>query len=140
MIINQNILAILRTFSNLKKKHYEEFYTKETTSKAVTTVFISKIPNKKKISNEQFKLCEANISLDDIIKSINFQANNKSPGYGLAAEFHKYFSNELAPVFLDAYDSWRKFGTVSVTSRTGIISAKYKKGDEKDITNYRSIY
>ena len=49
MVINQNILAILRTFANLKKK----IYIKETTSKAATIEFLTKISNKKKTSNEQ---------------------------------------------------------------------------------------
>ena len=34
------------------------------TSTAATTEFLSKIPNRKKISNEHFNLCEAEISLD----------------------------------------------------------------------------
>ena len=72
------------------------------------------------------------------IKSINSQTNNKFPNNdGLKAVFYKYFSNELAPVFLDVYESWGKLGTISVTSRTGIISAIYKKGDKKNIENYR---
>ena len=58
MIINQNILASLLAFSNLKKNFYEKFYTKEVTFK---TEFISQIPNRKDISNEQFHLCEAKI-------------------------------------------------------------------------------
>ena len=52
----------------------------ETTSKAATTEFLSKIPNRKKISNEDFNLCEAETSLDEVIQSINSQTNNKSPG------------------------------------------------------------
>ena len=60
-IINQNILATLLTFSNLQKNFYEKLYTKQTTSKTATTEFISKIPNRKEISNEQFHLCEAKI-------------------------------------------------------------------------------
>ena len=76
--------------------------------------------------------------LDKIIKSINSQTSNTSPGNdGLKAVFYKHFSNELAPVLLDVYDSWGKLGTISVTSRTGIISATYKKGDKRDIENYR---
>ena len=72
--------------------------------------------------------------------SWNSQTNNKSPGNdGLKAKFCKHFSNELAPVLLDVYDSWGKLGTISVTSRTGIISAIYKKGDNGDIENYRPI-
>ena len=79
----------------------------------------------------------AKTSLDEIIKSINSQANNKFTGnYVLTAKFYKHFSNELAPVPLDVYDSWRKLGTMGVTSRTRIISVIYKKVDKKDITNY----
>ena len=132
MIINQNILAILRTFLNLKK-NYKKPYTKQT-STAATTEFL------KNISNEHFKLCEAEISLDEIIKSINSETNNKSLGNdGLIAEFYEHFSNELAPVLLDVYDPWGKFGTMGDTSRTGIISAIYTKSYKKDIANYRLI-
>ena len=127
MIINENILAILRTFLNLKKKLWK-LYTKQTSTATSATEFISKIPYRKKISNEHFNLLEAEISLDEIIKSINFETNNKSPGNdGLTSKFYKNFSNELAPVLLDVYDSWVKFGTMGVTSRTGIRSDIYKK-------------
>ena len=52
--------------------------------------------------------------------------------------FYKHFSNELVLVFLDVYDSWGKFGTMVVTSRTGIISGIYKNGDK--IYTYIYIY
>ena len=53
------------------------------------------------------------------MKSINSQTSNSSPRYdgGL-----KSFSNKLAPVYLDVYNSWGKLGTISVTSKTRIIS------------------
>ena len=79
IIINQNILAILRTFFNLQKKIYEKLYTKQTSTTA-TTEFLSKIPNRKKLSNEHFNLCETKISLSRcFIKSINSETSNKSP-------------------------------------------------------------
>ena len=62
MIINQNILAILRKLLNLQK-NYEKLYTKQI-STAPTTKLLSKIPNRKKISKKHFNLCEAEISLD----------------------------------------------------------------------------
>ena len=70
-------------------------------------------------------------SLNEIIKSVNSEINNKSlSNDGLTAEFYKYFSNELLPVFLYVYDSWRKFGTMCVTSKRGIR----KKDGKKDIS------
>ena len=81
------------------------------------------MPNRKKISNEHFNLCEAEIYLDAIIKSINSETNNKPPSNdGLTAEFYSHFSNELAPALLGVYDSWGKFDSMGVTSR-GMISA-----------------
>ena len=45
---------------------YEKLCTKQT-STAATTEFLGKITNRKKISNKHFNLCEAEISLDEII-------------------------------------------------------------------------
>ena len=108
-------------------KKIMKLYTKWT-STAATIEFVWKIPNRKKISYEHFNLCEAEISLDGITKSINSEPNNKPPGNNdLKAEFYKHSSNELAPVLLDVYDSWGKLDTMVVTCRTGIISAIYKR-------------
>ena len=46
------------------------------------------------------------------------------------------YLNEVGPGLLNVYDSWAKFGTIGVTSRTGIISATYRKGDKKDIADW----
>ena len=122
-----------------KTKNYEKLYTKETTFKASTIEYFSKITNRTKISNEDFNLCEKETPLDKTIKSINCQTSDKSPGNdGLKAAFYKHLLNELAPVLLDAHDSWGKLGTINITSRTQIISATHKKGDKRNIENYRS--
>ena len=99
---------------------------------------IKYLPTKKYLMN--ILGFEADISLDEIINAINSQENNKSPGNdGITAEFYKQFSNELAPILLEVYNSWKQLGIIGISSRTGIISVIYKNGDKKDIANYRLI-
>ena len=125
---------------NSAKKFYENLYSKENVSRDAIDELLNKIPIKKQISREHFDLCEAEISLDEIYKAIDSQKNNKSPGNdGLTAEFYKHFSKDLAPILLEVYDSWKQLGIIGISSRTGIISVIYKKGDKKDIANYRPI-
>ena len=50
------------------------------TSTAATTEFARKTPNRNKIRNEHFNLCETEIPLDENIKSINSETNITSPG------------------------------------------------------------
>ena len=53
------------------KKIYENLYTRKKVSKSATNKLLNKIPLKKKISKEHIFLCEAEMSLDEIIKAIN---------------------------------------------------------------------
>ena len=96
---------------NSAKRIYEKFSVKEVTSAAASTEIPSKISNIKKISNVQFNLCGVKISWDEIIKSTNFQTNNKYPGNNdLTAKFYEHYS----PAVLDVYDSWRMLVTMGV--------------------------
>ena len=56
------------------------FSHQEGKCQSCTSAFLSKILDRKIISSEQYNLCEAKILLDDIIKSISSQTNNKSSG------------------------------------------------------------
>ena len=53
------------------KKIYENLYTTENISESAVNELLNKIPLNKKISKEYFILCEAEISLDEVIKAIN---------------------------------------------------------------------
>ena len=53
-----------------------KLFTKWTSSTAATTEFVCKTLNRKKISNAYFNLFEAEISLDEIIKSMNSETKN----------------------------------------------------------------
>ena len=93
-------------------------------------LFMTSFLQKENFCSLHFNICQTQISLDKILKSINSKTNNKSPGNGgLTVELYKHFSKELAHVLLEVDDSLGKLGTIGVTSRTGIISVKYKIRD-----------
>ena len=87
---SSNPMNILKSAKKIMK-----LYTKWT-STAATTEFVCKIPNRKKISNEHFNLCETEISLDEIIKSINSETNKAPDNDCVPAEFYKHL-NKLLP-------------------------------------------
>ena len=92
--------------------------------------------------NEQFNFCDAEISLNEIIISVNSETNKKYPGNdGLTAEFYKQFLYKLTPVLLvllDVYNSWRKLDIMVVISRTriSIIFLYRKRMIKKILQNY----
>ena len=117
---------------NSAKKSYKSLHTREEISQPAINELLNKIPINKKISNEYFKLCETELSIGEVLNAINSQKNNKSPGNdGITAEFYKHFSNEMAPILLEIYNSWKQLGTIGISSRTGIISVIYKKRQQK---------
>ena len=120
MIIKQNILAIIKTFLNLQKKLWNSTPS-ELPQLLLLNLFAKFLTERKHLINTL--IYEAEISLDEIIKFINSETNNKPPGNdGLTTEFYSHFWNELAPVLLGVYDSWGKIDTMGVTCQTGIMS------------------
>ena len=122
MIKNQYTLATLMIFSSQLK--------------TLMKSFIQKLSIKKKISNKQFHHYEANIFLEKVTKSINSQTNMKSSGNdSLTANFINTFQMNYPITFINnilsnnayVYQSWENLGTMGVSSRTGVISAIYKK-------------
>ena len=126
MIINQNILAILKTFSNLQKVFMKQFAPRRQLPKLLLLNFLAKFLTERKYLMKNLTFVRRKY-LYKITTSINSQTNESASNDGLTAEFYKHFSNELVRVLLDVYDSRGKLGTIGLPSRTGIISVKHIK-------------
>ena len=126
MMINQNILAIIRAFLNMQKKFMKNSTPSQLPHPVLLNFLAKFLTDRKYLTNILIIMRQKYLQI--FIKSINSEANNKSPGNdGLTAEFYKYFSNELTPVLLDVYNSQGKLGTIGVTSRTIFSTIFYIK-------------
>ena len=75
------------------------FLQKRQMFKTATGELFSQTYKKKKISNKQFRHCEANIFLEKVKKSINSQTNNNSSGNdSQTTKLYKHVSNELSHI------------------------------------------
>ena len=93
---NIYIPATIMIFLSQLKTLMKRFIKKRQTSETAIAELFSKISIKKKTSNKQIHYGEANIFLEEVTKSINFQTNIKSSGNdSLTAKFYKHLSNEL---------------------------------------------
>lgn len=92
------------------------------------------------VSEDDRNMCDEDISLDEIHLSLTSMTKNKSPGSdGLTVEFYIYFWQILKDILLHLYKTIEQEQIMSRTMRHGLISLIYKKGDRRELKNWRPI-
>ena len=86
-------------------------------------------------------MCEEDISIEEIIKSVHGMKNGKTPGPdGITVEFYSYFLNELKDVLKYVYCNIERNTELSRSMKYGMINIVYKnKGDKTYLKNFRPI-
>ena len=92
------------------------------------------------MDNESQSKCEGLVSYAECLQPLNKMKTNKSPGMdGITTEFYQAFwpllGNLLVGVFNDSYE----LGKLPDSQGKSVMSLIFKRGDEDDISNYRSI-
>jgi len=94
----------------------------------------------KQINKARAKRMEEPLTGKEISEAIGRQAKGKSPGPDhLPAELYKDFEHLVAQPLLDTFTEAHDKGSLVEALRQGDVTLHYKKGDPREIRNYRPI-
>lgn len=95
----------------------------------------------KRIDESDRELCDKNVTIDEVRKSLFSMSKHKSPGAdGLTVEFYIQFWDELKDILLRLYQCVYTQSIMTRSMRSGHITLIYKnKGDKNLLKNWRPI-
>ena len=87
-----------------------------------------------KLSENQKKLCEKNLTWKYLYNSLKSMQSDKSPGNdGLTKEFYETFWTELKEIFVDSVSEAKEKGILSTSQRQAIIKLIEKRIEIRDL-------
>ena len=94
-----------------------------------------------KLSEEQKRLCEADLTTNELFKCLKTFRKNKSPGLdGITAEFFLAFWDQLKEKLFAVYEDSFSKGNLPESLMTGVVTLLEKKGkDRLELANWRPI-
>ena len=91
--------------------------------------------------NEQEQTsCEGLLTVEECHEALNGMDTGKSPGTdGLTTEFYLAFWAVIGDDLVEVLNYGFQNGQLSVSQRRGLLSLIFKKGEKKDLKNWRPI-
>ena len=133
VIIDDTEITDQTCILNHIKDFYEALFKKreqKTTAEIKTFLNVIDVP---KLSEDQVKLCEEDLTEKDLYKSLRSMQNDKSPGNdGLTKEFYETFWDDLKEIFVNSVREAKEIGHLSTSQRQAIIKLIEKKIEIKD--------
>ena len=127
-------------FKSYKRFLWRVFKKREEKTTVEIKVFLNVI-DVPKLSEDQVKLCEEDLTEKDLYKSLRSIQNDKSLGSdGLTKEFYEIFWDDLKEIFVNSVREAKEIGHLSTSQRQAIIKLIEKKDrDKRFIKNWRPI-
>ena len=142
MIINDEKEITIPNKINLSLKSFYQSLFRKNVKKSITDIeyFLSqiKLPT---ISEENYAICESDITEDYLFVALKSIPSNKSPGNdGLSKEFFETFWEEIKDVYINSLKQAKIINTLSISQRQAVIKLLEKKDrDKRFIKNWLLI-
>ena len=121
---------------------YSKFCKQEPLSplEDVLNLFLNN-PKILKLSDNDIRICDGKLTVDECYKSLQLFESNKSPGNdGLTVEFYRAFWHVLGSVMVDSLNYSYDYGELSNSQKEAIITLIEKKDkDKRHLSNWRPI-
>ena len=137
---NNEELTDTKDILDFQKQYYKNLYTDQI--KVDDANIKDKIgDNEAKLSENDSKLLEGEITYQELSLALKNMKNSKSPGSdGFTAEFFKFFWKDLGIFTLNSINYAYKNDSLSVTQKQGVITCLPKPNKNKHfLKNWRSI-
>ena len=138
MKINNKLIFSLTEILEHQKKFYLSLYSNfgNGINNEDLSTYLDKITIPQ-ISNSTKKICDDELTLEEIHKAVKSLALNKTPGIdGLPVEFYRVLWEDIKDILLNTYKNSFRKGLLTTSQRQGIINLIPKK--DKDLTDLKS--
>ena len=135
------IIESQKEILNEAKCFYEKLYKKKDCIRNVNLSRELPFQGIPKLTEDQKKSLEGDISLTELTAALKKMKNNKSPGSdGFTTEFFKFFWSDIGKFVLRAINKGYQNGKMSITQRQGVIVCIPKEDKPKQyMKNWRPI-
>lgn len=119
-------------------KFYEDLFTPNSLDQTATNQLLRSLD--KRLSAEERTMLDSKLNSDECLQAAKSLSTNKAPGIdGLPIEFYRRFWPMLETDLLQVYQDVLATSKLSYTQRSGVVRLIYKKGERRNLKNWRPI-
>ena len=127
----------VRNIMDVQRRFYENLYKSEISDRYCER---QSFTIETKLCSENKLLLERKFDKEELRKAVFSMKDNKTPGPdGIGIEFYKLYFDELSEDLLKLYDDIFVGGSLCYSQYQVVLRLLYKKGDRKNIKNWRPI-
>ena len=140
LIIDDTEVTDQTCILNHIKDFYKALFKKREQKTAAEIKDFLNVTDVPKLSEDQIKLSEEDLTEKDLYKSLRSTQNDKSPkSDGLTNKLYKTFWDDLKEISVNSVREAKEIGYLSTSQRQAIIKLIEKKRDKRFIRNWRPI-